>query len=278
MMSLSDILADLGISPDETAVYETILETGPVTVQQLSRRMQRPRTSLYGFLNRLEAKGLTARSQSGGVTTFVALSPHRVSMLFEQKAEHLIDRHKQFRMLLPFLESAVREAARRPRFQLYEGAAGLKHILKDMLLYPDTVTSAFWPIRSMLDVLTADFFRYLNRERILNKITTRALWPRDQIVDPKDYPFLGAGLDFYREIRIAPHDLTTTMGYWLYGQKAAFVSSRAETFGFIIESPELVAMLQNQFDFLWNLSTPLYIDPKYTDVFLHELGLGKIEE
>jgi hypothetical protein len=62
------------------------------------------------------------------------------------------------------------------------------------------------------------------------------------------------------------------MGYWVYQNKAAFISSRAEGFGFIIESRELVAMLLTQFELLWSLSTPQPQTPKaVSDVFLKSI-------
>lgn len=61
------------------------------------------------------------------------------------------------------------------------------------------------------------------------------------------------------------------MGYWIYGNKVAFISSRKESFGFIIESAELVEMLRTQFEVLWKTSKPIKVDPKDTNLFLQEL-------
>lgn len=61
------------------------------------------------------------------------------------------------------------------------------------------------------------------------------------------------------------------MGYWIYGNKVAFISSRKESFGFIIESAELATMLRTQFEVLWKASKPITVDPKDTNLFLEEL-------
>lgn len=140
-----------------------------------------------------------------------------------------------------------------------------------MLLYDDIETQAFWPIKAMLDILSPDFFRYLNKERIKNHIYTRAIWPQSQVVDIKKHLYLGAGGEFQREIRIAPEGIDFSMGYWIYKDKAAFISSRKESFGFIIESRELVEMLLAQFEVIWKISKALKMESEDTASFLREL-------
>ena len=148
-------------------------------------------------------------------------------------------------------------------------------MLKDMLLYRDIETQAYWPIKAMVDILSPDFFRYLNKERIKNNLYTRAIWPTSQKVDIKKHPYLGVGSDFKREIRIAPKEIDFSMGYWIYKNKVAFISSRKESFGFIIESKELVDMLLSQFELIWKLSKSIEANSKDTKVFLDEMRFYK---
>ena len=194
-----------------------------------------------------------------------------MSLLFEQAEERLKKQHTQFLELLPDLHKRSGVTLIHPKFQFFEGEDGVKHVLKDMLLYRGISTEAFWPIRSMLETLSPDFFRYHNKARIQRNISTRAIWPLSQAVDIKQYPYLGVGDAFKREIRVAPKNIDFSMGYWLYGSKAAFLSSRRERFGFIIESAELAETLCSQFNAIWNLSKPLTVDPKDTELFLAEL-------
>lgn len=64
----------------------------------------------------------------------------------------------------------------------------------------------------------------------------------------KTHPYLGVGEKFKREIRTAPPEVNLTMRYWIYGNKIAFLSSRKESFGYIIDSSELAEMLLSQFE------------------------------
>lgn len=203
-------------------------------------------------MQKLQNANLVVLSQKNGVRMFTAQSREKLDQILDAKIKDLQKGKDSIGKLFEEMNKAGLSV--NPKFQLFEGKEGLRHILQDMLLYKDIETKSYWPIKSMLDILSADFFRTLNKGRIRRRLYTRAIWPENQAVDIKKYPYLGAGKDFYREIRIAPKQIAFSMGYWIYGNKVAFISSKKEAFGFIIESRELVEMLSSQFEFMWAMS------------------------
>ncbi len=251
---LAQIFTALNMSEDETKTYSALLEMGGGTASALAQKVGKPRPSLYGFLSRLHEKGLVTQTVKSGVKLFIAEPPAKIMLLFQERIDSLREQQKRYERLLPDLTHTPSTAFLNPKFHLYEGEGGLKHVLKDMLLYRDIETYAFWPIKAMIDVLSPEFFRYHNTERIKNNIRTRAIWPKHQVVDIRSHPYLGVGEEFKREIRIAPEEINFSMGYWIYTNKVAFIASRNESFGFIIESRELVEMLRAQFEVVWRLS------------------------
>ena len=123
----------------------------------------------------------------------------------------------------------------------------------------------------MVEVLGEDFFRQFNKDRIKRNIHVRAIWPSKQSLDIKKHPYLGIGEDFLREIRIAPKEIDFSMGYWIYENKVAFISSNKESFGFILEGKEFADMLSSQFEVLWKISKELKIAEKYTKPFIKDI-------
>jgi len=275
---LNDILSHLGFSEEEVKIYLTLLEVGPISVGELAKKAGMPRSSLYGFLKRAKDKGIIAESLKWGVKVFSAKPPEAVTLLFQERIEALQKDEKRYRQLVPELTKRNPASFIAPKFELFEGEEGVKQVLKDMLLYNDLETQAFWPIKDMIEILSPDFFSYLNKVRIKNNLYTRAIWPQDKAVDIKKHPYLGVGTEFKREIRIAPKEISFSMGYWIYGNKTAFISSRKESFGFIIESQELVEMLLAQFELLWRLSKPIKVDPRDTSIFLEEIERNRGDE
>jgi HTH-type transcriptional regulator, sugar sensing transcriptional regulator len=270
-MTLDAILKALDLDELEANTYHLLLRYGSVTAGELTRKMGIPRSSLYGVLHRLCEHGLVGESLEQGTKTFTAEPPDKINLLFGKRIEQLTDYQQQFRKLLPELKKKNSSTALRPRLEMFEGAEGLQGVMKDMLLYYDLETFALWPIKNMLEVLSPEFFRYLNKERIKNNLYTRAIWPANHGVDLRTHPYLGVGPKFKREIRVAPEGIDFPMGYWSYGRKTAFISSQKESFGFLIDSEELSETLKVQFQALWKISIPVPVNEKDTAVFLKEL-------
>ena len=269
---LEKMLAGLDISGDGVKIYMHILHHGTCTAGELSKKTGMPRATLYGILQKLSDKGIINKTLKYGIRSFSAAPPEKLGQMFQEKIEHLQNQHQAYIKLIPELSKNIGLGSLTPRFQYYEGREGVQHVLKDMLMYHDAETLALWPIKSMMEILSDGFFRGHNKQRIKNNLFTRAIWPAEEAVDIDKFPFLGVGPDFRREIRIAPAHMHFTMGYWIYKNKVAFLSSRAETFGFIIESQEMVDMLRVQFEVIWGMSKQINIDTANTRAFIADIN------
>lgn len=272
MAAISSVFETLGLSELEASVYSALLRHGPTSAGNLSKKVGIPRTTLYGMLTRLSEHGVIAEALDGKLKVFIAEQPEKITVILTRKLEAIEVARKNFREIIPALKRNSSPVGLRPRLEALEGSDGLQSVLKDMLLYYDLETFALWPITNMLEVLTPEFFRFLNKERIRNNLYTRAIWPYTHGIQFSKHPYLGVGEGFKREIRIAPREIEFPMGYWSYGTKTAFISSQRESFGFVIESAELVLTLRAQFDILWRISTPLVVDKRDTELFLKELN------
>jgi sugar-specific transcriptional regulator TrmB len=82
---LEDTLSGLDLSRDEIGIYLSLLESGPTTAGQFSKKVGVPRATLYGILQRLTDKGVIKRSLRKGIRTFTASSPGIIQQLFRKK-------------------------------------------------------------------------------------------------------------------------------------------------------------------------------------------------
>ena len=248
---INDSLEKLGLRDEEIKTFIFLLENGPQTAGSLAKKTGLSRPSLYGFLSKLQKIGLVIESQKNGIKTFQTSSKEKVATIFDEQIKELSKGKSD-------MENAFSQLAGKmgttPRFQLFEGKKGLEHVLKDMLLYRNMETKAYWPIKSMIGMLGEEFFKQHNKERIARNISISAIWPASQSMDIPTHPYLGAGEAFLREIRIAPKEIDFEMGYWIYENKVVFLSSKKESFGFIIESNELMEMMSSQFEVVWKIS------------------------
>ena len=262
-------LEKLGLKDEEIKTFLFLLENGEQTAGNLAKKTGLSRPSLYGFLKKLKGDGLVIESLKDGVKTFLADSKEKIEAFLDQKIEELNRSKNDIEKLFATIQTG--KITTSPRFQFFEGKDGVQYVLRDMLLYRDIKTRSYWPMKSMIDLLSENFFYQLNKERIKRHIYTKGIWPENQKVDIKKHPYTGVGEKFFREIRIAPKDIDFSMGYWIYENKVAFISSKKECFGFIIESREFTEMMISQHEAIWKLSKTIFVPDEYTKKFLAEI-------
>lgn len=268
---LDSLFSKLQLGKSETDTYLALLESGLTSAGELARRMSVPRSSLYGFLRALQQKGLATVGDKAGVKVWQALSPERLLELVDTQLKNWQSEKENLQGLLETLRERQRTDLLPPRFAYYEGAEGVRSLLREMLLYRDIETFVFWPSKDMLEILGEDYLQNHNIERIHQNISIRAIWPSNRLIDFRKHTYLGSGKVFLREIRVAPKGIDCMMGYWAYQNKVAFISSRFESFGFLVESVELRDMLKTQFELLWSLSKPVVTSEKDAEIFLKKL-------
>ncbi len=268
MTRIEDVLAQLGLDPLESKGYLELHQRGALAAGAVAQRLGVPRTTAYTMLERLCAKGLIKEAKRKGVKFYIAESPDTLGHIFSQRVTSLDSAHKEFLELLPELRERGARVTSSPRLTVMQGQDGLQSLLRDMLHYGNIQTCAVWPIKKMMEVLSPEFFRFHNLERIKRDIFTRAVWPNSEVVSIEKFPFMGWGSEFKREIRVAPESMAYELGYWIYANKVAFISSARESYGFLIQSEELAQTLTVQFELLWRESAPLEFDRSAVEGFL----------
>ncbi len=143
-MSIHKVLQSLGVDGDEARTYMVLLEQHtPITAGVLSKQLGMARASLYGFLKRLQEKWIIKESTHNNVKTFYPEPPQKLDMLFKKQIGDLENSRKEFKALLPEIEKKAGLSMGSPRFTFFDGAEGVRHVLNDILLYPNSATSAF---------------------------------------------------------------------------------------------------------------------------------------
>ena len=260
------IFKELGLSENAHRLYVRLLEAGSSSARQLAENLNIPRPSVYDNLKLLIENGLAMEREEENKKVFHIGEVKNLSKLVEEKIDILKKEKGEIDRSLPVF--SARASALEPKIRFYPGVKGVKQVLRDLLWYDHIETLTMWPISEMMEVLGADYMEDINRKRIRRGISIRGIWPRDKVVNFKDFPFMGVGKGFLRELRLAPKGMTWDMSYWLYADKVAFISSRAECFGFLIHSRDFANLVKAQFKEIWKFSKTIKPQPRYTDAFL----------
>ena len=81
------VLLQLGLSESEISVFLTLLQSEPLSVQDISRASGINRVTIYAALDSLEKRGLVAETKKGMRRLFVAERPEELKTIVEEKGE-----------------------------------------------------------------------------------------------------------------------------------------------------------------------------------------------
>jgi HTH-type transcriptional regulator, sugar sensing transcriptional regulator len=246
VMNIEDVLGRIGIGDKRVRFYLAALELGEAPVQKVAERAGISRTTAYDVLTRLARDGLVSRVEKDGRLHIAAEDPGRLLAVLE-------DRRRTVEGILPELRSRYSRSAARPRIRFYEGRDGITTVLSDTL---ECRSKRLKGILSM----TSDVFKVLGRLAMEQYVARRiAAGVHLQVVRSRQQESADRWLsrsEDLRELRWAPVGAVFTMTTWTYDDEVAFISSRRENFGIIIQSEELSDLMNILFAVLWQASRP----------------------
>lgn len=255
---MTNLINDLGLDKNEAKVYQALLELGPSTVSQVTKKAGITRTFGYQILEKLSIYGLVNRTSGKSQKIFYeAEHPRRLVQFVKNKKNHWNRRLKQAEKILPELVS-IYKIAEKPIIKYQEGVEGIKTI------YEQTLNSRE-EILSILDIEGWDVPEFkqwgkeYNRERSRRKIHERILildtpqgrkWMRHyrgsfkythyRWIKPEQLPKI---LDFGGEINI-------------YENKTIMALHKPAKIGILIESTALSNLLKALFELAWTQGKP----------------------
>lgn len=246
MKNIGEILNSINIPEPAQKIYMALLENGKATARTLSHRTGITRTSVYDQIKILRARGLVVERSIEGTTIFEISDARQLSILLNDQAEKL---HAQQDFLKKNPALLIdKSQSLQPKIRFFEGADGVRQLFKDILWHDNITLYLYWPYDEMIDFLGEDFLLWFKEKRQARNIPIQTIWGhRNGKI--KNHIFNDNGKDVKRRYVVQKN--VPSMGYIIYDSKVAFISSRKESFGFIVESVEFTALQKMQFDILW---------------------------
>src|SRR3989344_5255293 len=130
-------LLQFGLDEKEISVYLALISLGPSTASLIAKQSGVNRGTTYDILERLQEEGLVSFYKEYGpdskIQQFVAEPPQKLVNAVENKKRNLETLKLHISKSLPELESLYEKSGARPVAKYYEGSAGLRIILQDVL-------------------------------------------------------------------------------------------------------------------------------------------------
>lgn len=243
----------MGLREVESSLFEKLLKRGESSASELAAEIGVSRRSVYDLLDTLIDKGVVTQGLRGGTRVFSVQPFEKMRLLIEEKQQQLKRSEEALSDLQRQYEKKIPSQA--PDLQIFKGRLALQQMMKDMLLYRNEHVISYWPIGKVAELLTKEFFEEFHRQRIRLGITVDMIWPHDEALHKTLYSHLDKTYFEGIRVRIAPKGINFSLGYTVYGNTVRFISSKKESFGFLIQSSELAEMMRGQFSVLWGRST-----------------------
>ncbi len=253
-INMHKLLKQLNCTEFETKTFLALLtETKGASVVNISKKLKLPRTTLYGHLESLMKKGLVRKTIGDRGSIFYTETITNIQELYEEKINQLKKSQKEIKKIM---ENKKSIQSYEPKFIIHDKPRAAEMIFRDVLRSKEKQTYWFWPVKEMVESISNNTYEIFMKERIKRGIWLNVLWPDSKKIDFSEHSILGPKEKekSLRRVKILPKEIDQFMGYGIYGSKVAFLSTKREHYGFIIDSIELSNTLKKQFDYLWKQS------------------------
>jgi sugar-specific transcriptional regulator TrmB len=227
-----ELLRRLGLTAHEATIYASLIENGPGTVADISRRTAIHRPIVYKHLPALREKGLVTSAPRGQRTVFVPEPPERLQALLEETRSRLD-------LALPALKQDFAAQGNRPAIKYYEGKAGIRSVFADLVetLGQGGTFCRYSSASESRDAYLPKNYRELRDRKRLQRfvITSEARAGHKK-------PRLDRALKFLPRQEFGPFDFDVTQ--LIYGDKVAIIDYNSET-ATVIEN-QVIAEFQRQ--------------------------------
>jgi len=247
----AEILKKIGLSDKEIKVYLAGLKAGPLKASELTRKTGFSRPSTYDTLKSLINKGLVNTTGKSYNLRFVMVEPAHLNDLLERKKRDLEMLQKNLKKSLPEFESLYNPKGVIPKIKFYEGIEGLKTIWEESLKCQNKEILGIMPSLDVFLTMGEDFIKYFVDMRVKKGIKTRTIRLESKEVK---IDYFQKHKEQLRDVRYAPTDLIFNIAVLIYDDKTAFISSKRENFGFVIQSQEFTDYQKSIFEKIWQIS------------------------
>lgn len=248
-MAIRDDLINVGLKEKEADAYLSLLELGPASIVDLSKKSGVKRTTVYEVLKPLLDGGLVSETVFGRRKKYVAEPPEK---FFEFKKREL----DTLRSLLPTLEALRNVSIEKPALQFFQGKEAIQKVFEDMCLNTDVVKDKLLGIESKASTVTAQmgiqFFIDLLRkkkERGLESLTLDAMSEEELDKFAKQYPWSVDHGIAIRTLDDSENMLNTSI--YLYQNKIALIAPD-QLIALVIENQRLKKSFEFLFYKLWS--------------------------
>jgi len=250
-VNIQKYLEELGLEKSHAEIFITLSQNGEQTVLQLSRILNRPRSSLYIDLDEMGKQGLVTIHKELRSTRYKAVAVASIKYILQEKQQKLNNLVEEFADFAKQMNDENNRIKQKYEVTIYKGQEGVKQILWNMLTSPVKEVVGFSPgtLENVVDRSFAEEWRleFKSRNKYNKIIVNKAV--------PLTWSNVPDFLNKYVEVRtLEDQKIKFQHEVWFYGETLVVISEKDDPnqYGVEITDSLLVSSYRQLFDFLWD--------------------------
>lgn len=244
---LRTTLSSVGLSDTEAAFYLASAQLGKASVRKIASQAGLNRSSAYAIFAALKTRGIVSGVTKQGKVLVEPIAPKKLLALQQDRLATL---EKQ----MDVLSYLFRVAQQEPGVKFYEGAEGMKAVLKEIL--EETKDVCIFGDGDAFKRAIPDWTETYADRRIASGIRARMILrgTPEAVASIKRSRLTKGKKHELTMMRVLPEAMNIKGGFDLYGNKVVLYSFDEKTIAVVVESSMISAMMRSIFDILWSLA------------------------
>jgi HTH-type transcriptional regulator, sugar sensing transcriptional regulator len=237
-MDTSEVLEEYGLTNKETKVYLALLPLGSVNLQEIAKKVNLPRTTIYNTLNYLVSKGLVAFIIKQNVKHYEATEP-------EKLVEKIKEKEELIKSILPNLKILKNTISDSSSVEIYQGTKGIATILYDV--FSKKQQTYYFGSYSLSKELLKYQPEHVRTIRLERKIPAKIVMDKydEETFHKQEYKKI-------TEIRYNNSLKDFPCMIFIYGNKVAIYTLKVDIIGIIIKNKQVAEAMKIVFDVYWS--------------------------
>lgn len=240
-LEIKKALQNYGLSIQETEVYLAVLSLANATVKEIALFTNIKRTTIYLIAERLIVKGIMGEYKAKYGTHYTVQSPKNLLTKLE-------DAKTEIETIMPQLETLAHRESYEPNIKSYRGKNGYLTILSDSL---EGFSHEILYIGSAEDLNTTIGERYVVNKYIPTRLKKKINFKQIVLADEFSKKLQKNDTKSLRQTKFLPKEYTLNANMIIYKDKVAYLTSKRELIGVLIESKDIADMERKKFELLW---------------------------
>lgn len=248
MNNIKNTLKKIGLTNTEIEIYINGINFHSIEVAKLEKLTNIKRTTIYHALNTLSQKGLVAKKEIMGKTSFSMTEPEKLLKIVKKDINNLRKQEKELEAVIPLLKLKKSENESAFKVFHYEGIEGIKNVVDEALYCKNRHWDIIAPVKNFFSDFDKDYAKYFIEKRKTRGLSARSLWEKDfsrRALTSEEIK--------QRQPRYLPEEMKGKFKsvVIIFDDKVAFISSIDEVSAILIHSMEIKDTMQAMFDGLW---------------------------